>query len=85
MVDFLERIPQIYRHHRVSVPARSPLSNMSIHIGLTQSFAHCSSVLAIQPGLLSRKDKCPNCEGDLVTDTMLEEEEYILSRLVDFP
>jgi hypothetical protein len=35
---------------------------------------HCSSVLAIQPGLLSPKDKCPNCEGDLVNSTLLEEE-----------
>lgn len=35
---------------------------------------HCSSVLAIQPELLSPKDKCPNCEGDLVIGTIPEEE-----------
>jgi hypothetical protein len=35
---------------------------------------HCSSVLAIQPELLSAKDKCPNCSGDLVTGSNLEEE-----------
>ena len=35
---------------------------------------HCSSVLAIKPELLSAKDKCPNCSGDLVTDATLEEE-----------
>ena len=27
---------------------------------------NCSSILAIQPGLLSKDDKCPNCEGFLV-------------------